>query len=111
MKRLMIVALPLMAASAMPAPASAEQAATIVATAAGVVIGGVLASTIVAGTTATIVGSAIGGGIACWWYDGDTLGIEALPRKSAMRTGPAADAAPEVVLISASELRVVPAKR
>lgn len=110
MKRLAIAAVPLLAVSWAPSSVSAEPFGTIVATAAGVVAGGVIGSAVAAGTTATLVGAAIGGGIACWWYDGSDGGsIEALPRKSAVRTAPAG--APGVVLISAPELQVVATKR
>jgi hypothetical protein len=95
-----------------PAPASAGQVETIMATAAGVVAGGIIGSAVVAGTTATIVGSAIGGGIVCWWYDeADPSGYEGLPRKASLQTAPAAPEAPGVVLISAQELQMVRTKR
>jgi len=107
-----MAAVPLLAVSWAPASASAEQFGTIVATAAGVVAGGVIGSAFVAGTTATIVGAAIGGGIACWWYDGGDGGsIEVLPRKSAMQTAPESSPQRGVVLIAAPDLRVVATKR
>ena len=112
LKRLAISAIPLLAISLSPAPALAEQFGTILATAAGVIAGGVIGSAVIAGTTATIVGSAIGGSVACWWYDGvDPSSYEGLPRKATLQTAPAAHPAPGVVLISAQELQVVPTKR
>ena len=83
----------------------------MLATVAGVLVGGVAATTVAAGTTAALVGAAIGGGIACWWFDdGGVFNVGALPRKSALR-GPAANQAPEAVLVNAAELRIVPARR
>lgn len=76
-----------------PVPASAQQASsgelgTIVATVVGVVAGGIIGSTVAAGTTATVIGAALGGGIACWWYDDSLFNYEPLPRKAALRVPP-----------------------
>lgn len=112
MRRLILAAVPLLAVGGAPSPASAEQLGTVLATAAGVIAGGVIGSAVAAGTTATIVGAAIGGGIACWWYDGpDTSGIEVLPRKTAAKTVPASSPAGGAILIAAPDLQVVATRR
>jgi hypothetical protein len=116
MKRWAIATAALLAVNWIPSPALAggmsSEVGTVVATVVGVVAGGVIASAVATGTTATVVGAAVGGGIACWWYDGgDGANVEALPRKTAVRTVPAAHQQSEIVPIASPELRLVAAKR
>jgi hypothetical protein len=67
-----------------------EAAGAVAVTAVGFVAGGFIASTVFASTTATVIGAAIGGGLAYSWYgsSGSSAYDRPLPRRSALDRPP-----------------------
>jgi hypothetical protein len=66
---------------ALPATVEGVPTAKIIAIGVGVVLGAVAAEAVIAGDGVALLGGALGGVVAAWWYDGASAG----PSRAALR--------------------------